>query len=137
GSLPAGGAGAGSDHSSSRAHTRSPAAFRDVLGSAGGKAASTAGPHSQPALSITSAIARASGSTSSASFSSNARATVARVTQASAELLGGGRPSASARPRGVGTQNRAGYTNAKSSRTSRAGNPDTSSRRAVAGPWHS
>ena len=54
---------------------------------------------------------------------------------AAGSCAGGARPSASARPRGVGRQNRAGRAKAKSSSTSSDGNGRTPKRRAVARAW--
>ena len=86
-----------------------------------------------------------SGPVSLARSCNKARAAVASATQASAMSFGGMSPSASASPRGVGTQNCAGRTKANNSSRSNAAKPaqslaqpfeGISSRRATARAWH-
>ena len=62
---------------------------------------------------------------------SRARVTASRVSADRSGVEGKGRPSASAKPSGVGNANRAGWVKAKSSRTSKAGNGEVPMRRAV------
>ena len=132
-----------SSQSGSRRHTFRPSAMAREWGACESaepaRADTTAVPHGQPPRAMAQATPRARSPSGrpamAASSPSSRRAAAIRLSASFSRVPGRATPTASARPRGVGRQNRAGRTKANSSNRSQAGKGSVRSRRAVALAW--